>query len=104
MPLHPTLTDICFRIALGFLAGIVVGLNRGERNEAAGLRTTILVCMAACFAGVLANLLLSTTGKAQGDFAQIDVLRLPLGILSGIGFIGAGAIIKKQDVALGVTT
>ena len=104
MPLHPTLLDIVCRIALAFIAALAVGFNRGERNEAAGLRTTLLVCLAACFAGVLANLLLTTAGKGPTDFAQIDVLRLPLGILSGIGFIGAGAIIKKDDIALGVTT
>ena len=104
MPLHPTLADVCLRLVLAFAAAFAVGFNRGERNEAVGLRTTLLVCMAAALAGVLANLLLSTTGKEQHDFAQIDVLRLPLGILSGIGFIGAGAIIKKGDVALGVTT
>jgi putative Mg2+ transporter-C (MgtC) family protein len=92
------------RLALAFVSASLVGFNRGERNEAVGLRTTLLVCLAAAFAGVLANLLLSTTGKDQHDFAQIDVLRLPLGILSGIGFIGAGAIIKKEDIALGVTT
>src|SRR3954469_7696630 len=104
MPLHPSLLDICIRVAIALAAGFAVGFDRGERNEAAGLRTTILVCLAACFAGVLANLLLVTTGKNQHDFAQIDGLRLPLGVLSGIGFIGAGAIIKKDDIALGVTT
>jgi len=104
MPLHPTLEDILLRLVVAFAAGFLIGFNRGERNEAVGLRTTLLVGMAATFAGVLANLLLSTTGKDPHDFAQIDVLRLPLGILSGIGFIGAGAIIKKEDIALGVTT
>lgn len=60
--------------------------------------------MAAAIAAVAANLLMDTRGRSQDFFAQIDVLRLPLGILSSIGFIGAGAIIKKDDIALGVTT
>jgi putative Mg2+ transporter-C (MgtC) family protein len=104
MPLHPAFWDIFFRLALAFLAALAIGFNREERNEAAGLRTTILVCLAACIAAVASNLLLDTTGKNPGFFTQIDALRLPLGILSGIGFIGAGAIIKKDDIALGVTT
>ena len=104
MPLHPDLWDLCLRLGLAFLAAVAIGFNREERNEAAGLRTTILVCLAACIAAITANLLLDTTGKNQSFFSQIDVLRLPLGILSGIGFIGAGAIIKKDDIALGVTT
>ena len=104
MPVTVTLSDALIRLALAFLGGAVIGFNREERNEAAGMRTTMLVCMAACLAALLANFLLNTTGKNPGYFSQIDVLRLPLGILSGIGFIGAGAIIKKGDIALGVTT
>ena len=104
MPLHPTLPDIALRIALACLAGILIGYNREGRNQAAGLRTTVLVCLAACLTTVLANLLLATSGKEQGSFSQIDVMRLPLGILSGMGFLGAGAILRRGDAVLGVTT
>jgi putative Mg2+ transporter-C (MgtC) family protein len=104
MPLTPTWQDVLIRMALAMVAGLVVGFNREERSQAAGLRTTVLVCLAACLAMVLANELLNTTGKDSSKFAQIDVLRLPLGILSGIGFIGAGAIIKRGDVVAGVAT
>jgi putative Mg2+ transporter-C (MgtC) family protein len=104
MPLHVSIGDAVLRVVLAFLGAALVGFNREERNESAGMRTTILVCLAACIVTLLANLLLNTTGKDQHHFSQIDVLRLPLGILSGIGFIGAGAIIKKDDIALGVTT
>ena len=104
MLLELSWTDAAVRLALAIVAGVVIGFNREERSQAAGLRTTVLVCLAACLAMVLANELLNTTGKDSSKFAQIDVLRLPLGILSGIGFIGAGAIIKRGDVVLGVTT
>jgi putative Mg2+ transporter-C (MgtC) family protein len=104
MPLTLSWQDVLMRLALAVVAGAVVGFNREQRGQAAGLRTTILVCLAACLAMVLANLLLDTTGKDPSKFAQIDVLRLPLGILSGIGFIGAGAIIRRGDVVVGVTT
>jgi len=104
MPLEPTWQDVLTRLALAVAAGAVIGFNREERSQAAGLRTTVFVCLAAALAMALANLLLDTTGKDSSKFAQIDVLRLPLGILSGIGFIGAGAIIKRGDVVVGVTT
>lgn len=104
MPLELGWPEVVLRLAAAVAAGLVVGFNREERSQAAGLRTTVLVCLAAALAMVLANLLLNTTGKDSSKFAQIDVLRLPLGILSGIGFIGAGAIIKRGDVVLGVTT
>ena len=104
MPLAPPPYDLILRIALVCLAGAAVGFNREGRNQAAGLRTTILVCLAACVAMILANMMLITTGKGQGFFAQMDPLRLPLGSLSGMGFLGAGASIKRGDSVLGVTT
>ena len=68
------------------------------------MRTTILVCMAASFSMLLANALLNTTGKSQTYFTQMDVMRLPIGILTGMGFLGAGAIVRKGSVVVGLTT
>jgi putative Mg2+ transporter-C (MgtC) family protein len=104
MLIHPGWGAIALRLFLAVLAGTLIGINRDEHGNAAGLRTTLLVCLAACLAMLQANLLMSTTGKAPDSFISMDVMRLPLGILSGIGFIGAGAIIKRGDRALGVTT
>jgi len=50
------------------------------------------------------NLLLATAGKPADSFITLDLMRLPLGILTGMGFIGGGAILKKGDVVVGVTT
>jgi len=104
MPLTPSWTDIAVRLALTMLAGAVVGLNRGARGHAAGFRTTILVALAASLAMILTNILLSVTGKSQDSFTTMDTMRLPLGILTGVGFIGAGTIVKKGDMITGVTT
>ena len=43
-------------------------------------------------------------GKPAGSFITNDLMRLPLGILTGVGFIGGGAIIKRDDIVVGVTT
>ena len=64
----------------------------------------VLVCCAACLSMIQVNLLLPTAGKPPGSFNTLDLMRLPLGILSGMGFIGAGAITRKGDVVRGVTT
>jgi putative Mg2+ transporter-C (MgtC) family protein len=104
MPLELGWQDIALRLALAVVAGAAVGFNREARSQAAGLRTTVLVCLAACIAMVLSNELLGTTGRTLKSFVQIDVLRFPLGVLSGIGFIGAGAIVRRGDVVQGVTT
>jgi putative Mg2+ transporter-C (MgtC) family protein len=104
MPLQPTWTDIAFRLLLTMLAGAIIGFNRGAHGHAAGFRTTILVGLAASIAMIQANILLPLSGKTPGSFAIMDMMRLPLGILTGVGFIGGGAILRKGDLVTGVTT
>ena len=100
----PTLADMLVRLLLTMGAGALIGLNRGTHGHAAGLRTTILVGLAAAVAMVLADALLSTRGKSPGDFSTMDVMRMPLGILTGVGFIGGGAILKRGNLVIGLTT
>jgi putative Mg2+ transporter-C (MgtC) family protein len=104
--MSPTLDwgDLLLRLVLTVAAGSLIGVNRGERGKPAGLRTTVLVCLAASISMLLMNLLLGTTGKTSASYAMMDVMRLPLGILTGVGFIGAGAILRRENVVVGVTT
>src|SRR5947208_3734561 len=104
MPLTLVWQDIARRLALTILAGVLIGINRTEHGRPAGLRTTILVCLAASVSMIMANLLLITPDKTQNSILRMDVMRLPLGILSGMGFIGAGAIVRRETLILGVTT
>ena len=104
MPLHLTWQDIVVRLFLTMIAGALIGFNRGVRGHAAGLRTTMLVSLAASVAMIQANILLSMGGKTSGSFAVMDLMRLPLGILTGVGFIGGGAILRRGDLVTGVTT
>lgn len=104
MPVVLTPADVALRVLAAFVAAALVGLNRGERGRAAGLRTTILVFMAAAFAMLLCNALLNTTGRSSTFFTQMDVMRLPLGVLTGIGFLGAGTIMRKGRSVAGLTT
>jgi putative Mg2+ transporter-C (MgtC) family protein len=50
------------------------------------------------------NLLLPLAGRSANSFVMNDLMRLPLGILSGMGFIGGGAILRRDNRVLGVTT
>ena len=104
MPLSPGWTDIAIRLALTMLACAIIGLNRGARGHAAGFRTTILVGLAASVAMIQTNILLPLSGKTPESFSVMDLMRLPLGILTGVGFIGGGTIVKKGDLVTGVTT
>jgi putative Mg2+ transporter-C (MgtC) family protein len=95
--------DIALRLALTAAAGALFGINRSEKGRSAGLRTTLLVALAACIAMLLANRLTLPAGSPTLANPG-DPLRLPLGVLSGMGFIGAGAILRRDNLVLGVTT
>jgi putative Mg2+ transporter-C (MgtC) family protein len=95
---------IAVRLLLTVLSAGAIGFDRDERGHSAGLRTNLIVGLAACVAMIQTNLLINSNGKPSDSFVVMDIMRLPLGILSGIGFIGAGAIIKRGEMIVGVTT
>lgn len=104
MPLYLGWEQIAVRLAMACLASLAIGYNRDEHGRPAGMRTVMLVTLTATLAMLQVNLLLPLSGKPASGFNVLDLMRLPLGILSGIGFIGAGAIIKKSNGNIGVTT
>ncbi len=104
MSLHLSPTDFAVRLICTLIAGAIIGYNRSEHGKAAGLRTTMLVCLAASVAMLQVNLLLPLAGRPPGSFVMNDLMRLPLGILTGVGFIGGGAILRRGDIVTGVTT
>jgi putative Mg2+ transporter-C (MgtC) family protein len=97
-------TAIGLRLLLTVIAGSILGMERSKTGHPAGLRTTLLVTLAASIAMIQMNLLLDTNGKPGNSYVVMDLMRLPLGILTGVGFIGAGAIVRKDELVLGITT
>ena len=85
---------ILFRIALAVALGFVLGIERELYKRPAGLRTHVLVCMASCLI-----MLVSMYGFEGGDPA-----RLAAQVVSGIGFLGAGAILRSEKDIKGITT
>jgi putative Mg2+ transporter-C (MgtC) family protein len=104
MPLTLTGHEIAVRLALSVVAGALIGLDRRERGGPAGLRTTLLVCLASAVAMIQTNLLLATKGRTPDSFIRMDLMRLPWRILTGVGFIGGGAIPRRDGFVLGATT
>jgi putative Mg2+ transporter-C (MgtC) family protein len=104
MPLELTGMDLAARLGCALIASAVIGYNRSEQGKVVGLRTTILVCLAAAVAMLQMNYLLPLSGRPSNSFIMNDLMRLPLGILTGVGFIGGGAILRRGDIVVGVTT
>ena len=95
--------DLILRILLAAVAGGLVGVNRDLRGKAFGLRTLGLVSLAAC----LLVLVIVAYGQQHGSIAGAtdSAARVVQGIVSGIGFLGAGAILRGTDQHVyGLTT
>lgn len=96
-------TEILLRLFLAALFGAVIGLERERRDWAAGLRTHMLVSM-----GSALIMLVSSFGFQDivgSSYAELDPSRVAAQIVSGIGFIGAGAILlRKPGTVMGLTT
>jgi putative Mg2+ transporter-C (MgtC) family protein len=104
MPLTLHWNDVVVRLLVTLIVGILISYNRSEYGKVAGLRTTVLVCLAASVAMIQVNILLPLAGRSSNSFVMNDLMRLPLGILTGVGFIGGGTILRRGDITVGVTT
>jgi putative Mg2+ transporter-C (MgtC) family protein len=89
-----------FRIILSFLIGAVIGIERESHNQAAGLRTHILISIGSTIVMLLSIYIPQTFTTFQNG----DPGRIAAQVVSGIGFLGAGAILKFGGNIKGLTT
>lgn len=79
------------------ICGAIIGLERTSRDKPAGVRTVILICLGSTIFTLVSLLLASRSATA-------DPARLAAQIIPGIGFLGAGAIIRSRGTIVGLTT
>lgn len=91
------------RLALATMLGAVVGLEREWRQRPAGLRTHILVCLAAALVAIL-TIEIAHVSYFEGDHVRIDPLRSIEAVTSGIAFLAAGLIVFARGEVHGLTT
>src|SRR5579859_807579 len=93
-----TLPEMCLRVGLAFIAGFAVGWERECHGRPAGLRTNILACVAAAVAMITSEILfVQSIGVSLTGTVRSDPARLGAGILTGIGFLGAGTILRHDN-------
>ena len=93
--------DILIRIIFSIVLGSIIGLERELTNKAAGLRTQILVCLGSCLFTILSIYGFST---AVTLYPLGDPSRVAAQIITGIGFIGAGTVLRQGLTVTGLTT
>ena len=92
--------EIIIRLLLATIVGGITGIERERSNKVAGFRTHILVSLGACIASITSlDLFLQFH-----TISNLDPARLSAQVLSGIGFLGAGTILKTSNRVVGLTT
>ncbi|HNR12864.1 MAG TPA: MgtC/SapB family protein, partial [Thermodesulfobacteriota bacterium] len=96
--------EVLLRLGVAFLLGGIIGFERQMHGRPAGLRTHILVCVGSAVVMIAAKSQPSFYALAPDVHMTIDPGRIVAGIMTGIGFLGAGAIVRTGDFVRGLTT
>jgi len=83
-------------VVLAAAFGGVIGIEREFRRKAAGLRTNVLICVGAAVFTIIS--------RKMGGAGEQSVTRIAAQIVTGVGFLGAGAIVRDRAGVLGLTT
>lgn len=92
--------ELIIKLLLAVIVGGFTGYEREKSNQFAGFRTHILVSIGSCITSIIALDLFTK----YSTITNMDPSRLPAQVLSGIGFLGAGAILKNSNGIRGLTT
>ena len=94
--MDPGFLNICLRLACAMLVGLVIGTEREYTNRPAGMRTHVLVALGACVVAI--------TGMVLHSNYEADPGRLAAQVITGVGFLGAGTILREGFHVKGLTT
>ncbi len=94
-PLDPGAPEFWLRLGTAILCGGIVGLERQLRGKAAGIRTSILICLGT-------QLFVALGASFAGD--RVDPTRVLGQVVTGIGFLGGGVILAREGAIVGVTS
>ncbi len=100
----PENITILSHLSYAMLAGALIGLERSYYGRPAGFRTHTLVCLSSSLLMVVTVNQLEWMGSATQDVIKTDPTRMAQGIMTGIGFLGAGVIYKEGFTVRGLTT
>ena len=100
--------DFCLRLLLACICGASIGIERSRHFKEAGVRTHVIVCMGAALAMIVSKYgfvdLTLANGNAFPGTRGADPARIAAQVVSGISFLGAGVIFKREGLVRGLTT
>ncbi|ERI07447.1 MgtC/SapB family protein [Aneurinibacillus aneurinilyticus] len=95
--------EVMMKLSLALLFGLLIGIDRQIKQKRLGLRPSMVICIASCLVTIVS---IEAFGKFGGpNHPNMDPMRLAAQIVSGIGFIGAGVILRRSnEVISGLTS
>ena len=93
------IVEVVLKLVLAIALGGLIGLEREASQKPAGFRTNILVCVGSAMMMTLAVLLVQSKGGSSDT-----LVRMAAGVITGMGFIGAGTIFQSRGAIAGLTT
>jgi putative Mg2+ transporter-C (MgtC) family protein len=92
-----------FKLGLSLLVGILIGIDRQLKNKPLGVKTSMVISIASCLVTMVS--IESVHKFSEPGHTNMDPMRLAAQIVSGVGFLGAGVILRRSnDVISGLTT
>lgn len=91
--------EVTLKLLLAVALGGLIGIERETSHKPAGFRTNVLICVGSTMLMILSSLIIEEKG-GSGD----SLVRIAAGVITGIGFIGAGTIILSRGSVVGLTT
>ncbi|HKW36040.1 MAG TPA: MgtC/SapB family protein [Candidatus Acidoferrum sp.] len=92
-----SLREVFLRLTVAAVLGAIIGIERDLRRRPAGIRTSLFVCLATALFTIL-------SGEISRAFGDTGSTRIASNIVQGIGFLGAGAILREAGGRVGMTT
>jgi putative Mg2+ transporter-C (MgtC) family protein len=97
-------TDALIRLLFALVLGAAVGAERELSGQTAGLRTHIAVCVGAALFGVVSTLGFNEIQDLETETMQADITRVASNVVIGVGFLGAGMIMRRRGEVANLTT
>ncbi|MCR9074536.1 MAG: MgtC/SapB family protein [bacterium] len=101
-PIHLNKYSIFFRLCIAALLGGLMGWERGRADKPVGIRTMLLISAGAAAFALLGEQIIDASSRT--DIIRVDPTRVLSYIISGVGFLGAGAILHSKRTVKGITT
>lgn len=102
--MNKDILEMVLRLVVALLAGAMIGYERSYHGRPAGFRTHTLVCTASSLLMLITVYEAHWVVRTAIDSVRLDPTRMAQGIMTGIGFLGAGVIIKEGHFVRGLTT